>query len=155
MHRDDYAGSGRKTQVHSPHAEEGEMNMPTFDPTASCPIIKNFECSQEDCGFWNSEKAECIFWDMMAGKKDYNEFPITVGPNEVDGVLDLGKIYKDITIWVDGDCIVKFGAATEPEILLNSTYGRVGTPVYFNGFNARYLYFTSTPLINILVTGSG
>lgn len=154
MHRDDYARSRWKTQVYRAHAQE-EMNMPTFDPTAACPIIKNFECSQEDCGFWNADRAECIFWDMMAGKTDYDEFIASVGPAETDGLLDLGKIYKDITIWVDGDCTVKFGAATNNPVSLISTYGRVGTPVYFRGFNARYLYLSSTPLINILVTGSG
>jgi hypothetical protein len=131
------------------------MNMPTFDPTAACPIIKNFECSQEDCGFWNAERGECIFWDMMAGKTDYTEVVSTVGPGETDGVLDLGKIYKDITIWVDGDCSVKFGASTNDPVELSSTYGRVGTPVYFRGINARYLYFTSTLLVNILVTANG
>jgi len=129
--------------------------MPTFDPTLSCPIIKNFECSQEDCGFWSVDRAECIFWDMMAGKNEYDEFISSVGPAETDKTLDLGKIYKDITIWVDGDCSVKFGANTNPAITLSSTYGRVGTPVYFRGFNARYLYFTSTPLVNFIVTGNG
>jgi hypothetical protein len=131
------------------------MNMPTFDPTASCPIIKNFECSQEDCGFWNADRAECIFWDLMAGKTDYDEFIATVGPNEIDGVLDLGKIYKDITIWVDGECTVRFGSVIASEVTFSATYGRVGTPVYFKGINARYLYFTSVPLVNILVTGNG
>ena len=129
--------------------------MPTFDPTKACPIIKNFECSQEDCGFWSVERAECIFWDFMAGKNDYNEVIDTVGPAETDMLVDLGKIYKDITIWVDGDCSVKLGDVSNAPVTLSSTYGRVGTPVYCRGFNARYLYFTSTLLVNILVTGNG
>lgn len=129
--------------------------MPTFDPTAACPIIKNFECSQEDCGFWNADTGECIFWDMMAGKNDYDEALGSVAAAQTDALIDLGKIYKDITIWVDQDCTIKLGSAAGNAITLSSTYGRVGTPVYLRGFNARYIYMTTTLLTNYVINGNG
>lgn len=126
-----------------------------FDPAKACPIIKNFECSQEDCGFWDADRAECIFWDTMAGFSKYAADELTVPGSETNYDIDLGDVYKDITIWVDQDCVVRLNGVSEDAIELSATYGRVGTPVYFRGFNARHVYITTTLATNVSVVGNG
>jgi hypothetical protein len=129
--------------------------MSTFDSTKACPIIRNFQCAEADCGFWNADKAECIFWDEMAGKQDYNEVAGTITGAKTNQEIDLGAVYRDITIWIDQAVTVRLHSVTGNVLTFNTTYGRVGTPVYVRRANARYLYITTTVTTNYLIDGNG
>lgn len=126
-----------------------------FDPTQGCPIIKNFNCVQEDCSFWNAKRGECIFWDEMAGHDAYTEVSQLVGGSLTDVVVDLGAVYKDCSIFVDQVCTIRFHDVGHPSIAMSIALARVGIPVYFKGINARYVLVTTTVNTNITVDGNG
>jgi hypothetical protein len=116
--------------------------MAAFDPTLSCPIIRNFQCAQTDCSFWDTARSECIFFSGLAKKNGYNELTGTV--STVETTLDLGQVFTDIMVYVTGAATLKFHATANASIALSATYGRVGVPIIFKGINARYVLLTSS-----------
>ncbi len=127
----------------------------TFDPTQGCPIVKNFNCVQEDRAFWDANLAECIFWDEMAGHNAYNEVIQAIGGGLTDVLVDLGKVYKDVTVFVDDVCSLKFHDVAHAPVAMSIALARVGIPVYFKGINARYVLVTTVNPINVTVNGNG
>jgi hypothetical protein len=126
-----------------------------FDPTQGCPVIKNFNCVQEDCSFWNAKRVECIFWDEMAGHDKYTEVAQLLVGVLTDEIVNLGAVYKDLSIFVDQVCNIRFHDATHPSISMSTALARVGIPVYFKGINAQYVLVTTTVNTNITVDGNG
>jgi len=126
-----------------------------FDPTKSCPVIRNFECIQEDCAFWDTINAECIYYSMVKVKQDYNEMTGTL-VSSGNFLVDLGMVFKNVTIVVSSPATVHFTAVTGPVITLSSTFGRVGVPNIWKGINARYVWINATtPPLTYLVAGDG
>jgi len=116
------------------------MPVLTFDPTKSCPIIKGMECVQTDCGFWNPNKSECVYWDGLAGKNGYNEITGTCPDDAAYHDLDLGVNYKDITIFVTGDATIYFDDNSGDLVNLSAATSRVNTPLVFKGINAQHIW---------------
>lgn len=129
--------------------------MPTFDPTKQCPVIRNFECVQDECAFWNADKVQCLYFDGLVGKQEYNEIAGLISGAVVDDAEDLGAIYRDLTILVDAACSIKFHDVSHPIIVLDALSNRVGTPVFFRNINARYIFVTTTGDTNITIDGNG
>jgi hypothetical protein len=132
--------------------------MMAFDPTLSCPIMKGITCAQEDCVFWDATLLRCSLIGAGASQ-DYNELTGTQTPSDGEMTLDLGRRYKDITIYVDWDARVKFTNNTNPPIDLTVANGRVGVAVLFEDINAQYVYLTGLDAgdlpFNYIVTGNG
>jgi hypothetical protein len=125
-----------------------------FDPTLQCPVIRNFECVQEECSFWNADKAECLYFDGLVGKEGYNEVSQLIVGITTNTEIDLGLRYRDITIFVDQACSVRFQDTAHPSISLSVATGRINTAVVFKGINARKVYVTTTVNTNVTVFGN-
>lgn len=127
----------------------------SFDPTKNCPVIRNFECIQTDCSFWNAVLGECDYYSANRARQDYNEDTGTITLAEFYPI-DLGAVYKNITIVVSGNAYLRFTSLSNPVITLTTTFGRVGVPIMWKGINARYVYiYPLTPPIDYLVAGDG
>ena len=135
--------------------ESADMADIVFDPTLQCPVIRNFECVQEECAFWNADKEECLYFDGLVGKEGYNEASQLIVGVTTDTEIDLGVRYRDITIIVDQACTVKFQDDTHASIDLSVATGRVGTPVVFRGINAQKVYVTTTVDTTVTIFGNG
>jgi hypothetical protein len=125
-----------------------------FDPAKGCPLIRNFNCAKADCNFYDAERVECIIWDGLAGHNNYVEV-VTATADPADEIIDLGGVFKDITLFVDAACTIKFHSATDSSLDFSVALGRVGTPVVFRGINARYVLISGAGAINITATGNG
>lgn len=127
----------------------------TFNPTKNCPVIRNFECIQTDCSFWDAALGECIYYSANKAKQDYNEDSGTMTLSEYY-TIDLGAVYKNITIVVSGTAYVRFSSWSNPVVTLSPTFGRVGVPIMWKGINARYVYIMPlSPPVDYLVAGDG
>lgn len=128
--------------------------MMVFDPTLSCPIMKGITCAETDCVFWDTVLLRCSQVNQLT-TQNYNE--LTGGLAMIAGeiTLDLGQIYRDVTVYVDWDTRVKFTNIANPVVDLTTANGRVGIPVLFQGINAQYVYLTALDLpLNYIVTGN-
>lgn len=126
-----------------------------FDPTKNCPVIRNFECIQEDCGFWDAINLECIYYQMVKIKQDYNEATGTI-VSAGDTLIDLGMVFKNITIVVSGAATIHFTSLSNPVVTISTTFGRVGVPNIWKEINARYIWITPVSVpITYLVAGDG
>lgn len=125
-----------------------------FDSTKSCPIMKGLTCAEDECVFWDATLLRCTYV-AQAPTQDYNE--LTGGQSAPAGqvALDLGRIYKDVTIFVDWDARIRFTNGTNPAIDLTVANGRVGVAVLFENINAQYVYLTVLDLpLNYIITGN-
>ena len=125
----------------------------TFDPTKSCPVTKNFSCSEDDCPLYNTELTECSLW-RRAGIVLRAGGSASVGAAN-DQELDLGQVFKDVTIWVDKACILQLGAVGNPNINMTVASGRVGTPLVLTDIWIQKVYITTTETTNYIITGNG
>lgn len=123
-----------------------------FDPSKACPVTKNAWCSEDDCPLYNSELAQCSLWRR---EEPYYELAGTITGAQNDQPLDLGQVFKDITIWVDKACILQLGAVGNPNINITVASGRVGTPVSFTEIWVQIVYITTTETTEYIVTGNG
>lgn len=123
-----------------------------FDPTKSCPVTKNAWCSESDCPLYNTELAQCSLWRRA---QPYYELAGAINGAQNDQELDLGQIFKDVTIWVDKACIIQLGAIGNANINMTVVSGRVGTPVVFTDILVQKVYITTTETTNYIVTGNG
>lgn len=126
-----------------------------FDPTLQCPLIRNFECVQEECVYWNADKAQCILFDGLAGKEAYIEVSQLVSGVQTNLQIDLGARFRDLTIVVDLACVIRFHDATHPAVSLTATLGRVNNALIFRGINAQSVFITTTNDTNITIFGNG
>lgn len=125
----------------------------TFDPSKSCPIMKGIWCAETACVFWNSVLSRCNA--ITPPTSSYNEKTGSLAPATGEYTVDLGTVYKDVTIYVDWDARIKFGATGNPAIDLTVANGRVGVPVMFDGINARYVLITALDMtLNYIITGN-
>lgn len=126
----------------------------TFDPSKSCPIMKGIWCAETECVFWNAELSRCGAVPLPP-TSDYNERTGNLAPATGEYIVNLGAVFKDITIYVDWDTRLKFGATGNPAIDLTVANGRVGVPVMFEGINAQYVLITALDMtMNYIITGN-
>jgi hypothetical protein len=128
--------------------------MMAFDPTLSCPIMKGITCAETECVFWDNVLLRCSQVNQ-AVTQNYNEITGALDPITGEITLDLGQIYRDVTVYVDWDTRVKFTNIANAPVDLTTANGRVGIPVLFQGINAQYVYLTGLDLpLNYIVTGN-
>jgi hypothetical protein len=132
----------------------GDYIPMTFDPSRSCPIMKGITCAEDECVFWEPALQQCSLKNKTPTQL-YNEIsgyqPVTAG----EVMLDLLRVYKDVTIYVDWDAMVRFTNSTNPAVNLTVANGRVGIPILFTEINARYVYITGLDLpFNYIITGN-
>jgi len=123
-----------------------------FDPTKACPVTKNAWCSTTDCPLYNTELEQCSLW-----KRDeaYQELSGTISGAETDDERDLGQIFRDVTVWVDKACVLKYGETSSPSINVTVESGRVGTPIVFKDIWVQKIFITTTETTKYIVTGNG
>ena len=126
-----------------------------FGPTLQCPVIRNFECIQEECAFWNADKSQCLYFDGLVGKEAYTEVIQLVSGVQTNLEIDLGSRFRDLTIVVDLACIIRFHDATHSTVSLSAALGRVNNALIFRGINAQKIYITTTNDTNITIFGNG
>ncbi|MDD3493343.1 MAG: hypothetical protein PHZ19_07620 [Candidatus Thermoplasmatota archaeon] len=102
-----------------------------------------------------SSPEEVTLLKKIYGKKDYNELSGTQLGAQTDKEYDLGQEFKDVTVFVDKPVTVKFHTTEDNVITLSSEGGRVGTPVFFRGIKARYVFLTTTVDTYYIITGNG
>lgn len=124
----------------------------SFDSDKACPLTKNAWCSEDDCPFYNTDLSQCSLWRR---EEDYNELAGAIVGAQNDQELDLGQVFKDITIWVDKACIFQLKAIGNPNINMTVASGRVGTPMVLTDIWAQKLYITTTETTNYIITGNG
>lgn len=126
-----------------------------FDPLLSCPVIRNFECIQTECSFWDTVLSACIYYNMGKMRQDYNEKTGTLAAVG-NTLIDMGAIYKNITVVVSGPVTLRFSIITNPVITISTTFGRVGVPNIWKDINAQYIWLNaSAPPVTYLVAGDG
>jgi hypothetical protein len=123
-----------------------------FDPSKSCPVTKNAWCSEDDCPFYNTELSQCSLWRRTA---PYYELAGAISGAQNDQELDLGQIFKDVTVWVDKACTLQLGAVGQANINMTVASGRVGTPLVITDIWIQKVYITTTETTNYIVTGNG
>ena len=129
--------------------------MPTFNPLMQCPVIRNFECIQDECAFWDAVGLQCIYYAGARIRQDYNEATGTIAVVG-ETLIDLGAVFRNITVAVSGPATLRFSLITNPVITLSATFGRVGVPNMWRNINARYIWLNpSAPPITYLVEGDG
>lgn len=124
----------------------------TFDPAKACPVTKNAWCAEADCPLYSTELSQCSLWRRQA---PYYEIAGATAGAVSDQELDLGQVFKDVTIWVDKPCIIQLGQLGNPNINMTATGGRVGVPLVLTEIWIQKVYITTTETTNYIVTGNG